>query len=135
MDFFFEMPAACFCTMHSAMLSKIRSITLLTAILWQSIALFGSWSVGQQVSELEQLIVHAQEANHHHHADAALHMEDDGSPLQHMHADSGSGFTGLIPSLPSTIVTARSMSPPELSLANWLSPTLEGPLRPPMLPA
>ena len=117
------------------MLKHARALILLAVLMLQSLAVLGSWSVSQQVGELEHLIVHCQDANHHHHADNDLHMDDDGGPLQHMHADSGSSPAGLLSSQQTTLTSARSMSPPELNLSIWLSPTLEGPLRPPMLRA
>jgi DNA-binding phage protein len=79
--------------------------------------------------------VHSQDANHHHHADHALHMDDDDGLLQHLHADSGTNTAGLLTSLLPAVSRIRSMSPPETSHSVWRSPTLEGLLRPPMLHA
>jgi hypothetical protein len=105
---------------------------LLTAIFLQAMAAFGTVAVAQRASELAHLMAHCQDANHHHHADNALHMDDDGGALQHMHADSGSSPAGLLSSAQHPLARARSVAPPELRLSIWLSPTLEGPLRPPM---
>lgn len=118
--------------MSVAMFRNLRSITILTVILWQSLALLGSWSVSQQVGNLEHLIVHGQDANHHHHSDNALHMDDDGGPAQHVHADTGNSSVALLTSQQSAAADVRSMSPPDKTYAVWISPTLEGPLRPPM---
>lgn len=111
---------------------SFRALILLAVLLWQSVSMLGSWSVSQQVGNLEHLIVHCQDANHHHHADNALHMDDDGGPVQHLHADSGNSSAALLTSLHPSLANVRSMSPPDTSYAIWLSPTLEGPLRPPM---
>jgi hypothetical protein len=118
-----------------AMFRTLRSITVLTAILWQSMVLLGSWSVSQQVGDLEHLIAHGQDANHHHHADSTLHLDDDGGPAQHVHSDTGNSSVALLTSQPATLADVRSMSPPDKTYAAWLSPALEGPLRPPMQPA
>jgi hypothetical protein len=117
------------------MFRKLRSITLLTVVLWHSLALLGSWSVSQQIGDLEHLIVHYQNANHHHHTDNTLHMDDEGGPVQHVHTDAGNSSIALLTSQPAALADVRSMSPPDTTYAAWLSPTLEGPLRPPMQPA
>ena len=95
-------------------------------------AVFGSVTVAQRAGELAHLAVHSQDTNHHHHADHGLHMDDDDSLVQHLHADSGTHATGLLTSLQPTPAPGWSMSPIEASQVIWHSPTLEGPLRPPM---
>ncbi len=114
------------------MICRTRALLLVAVLLWQSMSMLGSWSAAQRVGQLEHLIVHSQDENHHHHADKALLMDEHDGPVQHLHADSSASTAGLLTSLQPTLSNVRSMSPPELSLALWLSPTLEGPLRPPM---
>ena len=111
---------------------SLRALILLVVLLWQSMAMLGPVTVAQRAGELEHLAVHSQDTNHHHHADHALHMEDDDSLVQHLHADSGTNTAGLLTSLAPVVARIRSMSPPETSHVIWRSPTLEGPLRPPM---
>jgi len=111
---------------------SLRAFILLAVLFWQSLAMLGSVTVAQRSGELEHLAVHSQDANHHHHADHALHMDDDDSLVQHLHADSGTHTTGLLTSLQPSLAHSRSMSPLEASHVIWHSPTLEGPLRPPM---
>lgn len=120
------------CTRICGMSRSFRAFVLLSVLLWQSMAIFGSMTVTQQVEELEHMMVHCQDINHHHHADMALHMEDDEGGVQHVHADSANNPSALLPLMVSVIPDARSTSPVEGRLAIWLSPTLEGPLRPPM---
>lgn len=115
--------------------SQFSRTPLLAVLLWQSMAMLGSVTVAQRAGELEHLAVHCQDANHHHHADQALHMDDDDVAVQHLHADSGTHTAGLFNSLLPELARIRSMSPPAASHVIWLSPTLEGPLRPPMLNA
>lgn len=122
------------------MVRRSRALFLLAVLLWQSLGMFASVAVTQQAGKLEHLMVHCQDADHHHHADNALHMDDhaddmgaDGDgPLQHLHADSGTNTMGLLMSFQAAVATVRSMSAPETRHALWRSPTLEGPLRPPM---
>ncbi len=113
---------------------SLRALILLTALLWQSMAMFGSVTVAQRAGELEHMAVHFQDAQHHHHADQALHMDDDngGGGVQHLHADAGTNTAGLLTTALPVLARIRSMSPLETIHAIWLSPTLEGPLRPPM---
>ena len=111
---------------------SLRALILLAVLLWQSMAMLGSMTVAQRAGELEHLAVHSQDVNHHHHADHALHMDDDNGLVQHLHADSGTNATGLLTSLQPSLAHSRSMSPLEASHVIWRSPTLEGPLRPPM---
>jgi hypothetical protein len=110
---------------------RFRALILLTVLVWQSVFMLGAWSVSQQFGNLQNLIVHSQDANHHH-ADNALHMDDDSGPVQHWHADSGSSSAALLTSPQPLLVGVRSMSPPDTTYAIWRSPTLEGLLRPPM---
>lgn len=114
------------------MFFNIRAITLLTVVLWQSLLVLGSGSMSQQVSDLDHLIAHHQDASHHHHADNALHMDDDGGPVQHLHADTGNSSTALLTSYRPVLADIGSMSPLDNTYLAWLSPTLEGPFRPPM---
>jgi hypothetical protein len=104
----------------------------MAVLLWQTLAVFSAVNVEQRAQELSHLIVHSQDINHHHHADNALHMDNDGDTVQHLHADSGANTAGLLSSLHPILVDVRPMPPPEKSHCAWLSPTLEGPLRPPM---
>ena len=123
------------------MIRRSRALFLLAVLLWQSLGMLGSAAVAQQAGKLEHLMVHSQDAeHHHHHADHALHMDDhaddlgaDGDgPVQHLHADSGTNTTGLLTSFQPAVTAVRSMSPPVTRQALWRSPILAGPLRPPM---
>ena len=113
---------------------RIRALLLLFVLVWQSVAMLGSVTVAQRAGEMTHLTVHAQDADHHHHADHALHMEDQGDEGagKHLHADSGSYPAGLLSACLNSLAYSLAVSPAEPSHALWLSPTLEGPLRPPM---
>lgn len=116
----------------SPMSYRCRSLILLTVLFWQSLTLFHPSNLEQRASELEHMVVHGLSESHHHNADEALHMDDDDGLVQHLHADSGGSPAGILTSLQSALVGVRSMSPPEMNHSIWISPTLEGPLRPPM---
>lgn len=93
--------------------------------------MLGSVSVMQRAGELEHMVVHGQDANHHHHEDQSLHMEVDEGAVQHLHSDAGSNPAGLIALAWPAGNRVRSMSPPQALPSVWCSPILEGPLRPP----
>ena len=113
------------------MTHSLRALLLLTVLLWQSLAMLGTFSIRQRAGEMEHLTVHVQDADHHHHADHTLHMDVEEGTAQHFHADAGTGGSGLLSAAWSNFFEVRSMGVAESPAALWLSPTLEGPLRPP----
>ncbi len=115
----------------TGMTHRLRALLLLAALLWQSLGMLGAFSVSQRAGELAHLTVHAQEADHHHHADHSLHMDVDEGAAQHFHADTGSGGHVVLASALPHPLDIRAMNLPDFSASLWLSPTLEGPLRPP----
>jgi len=117
------------------MSNNFRALILLTVILWQSVAMFGPVILAQRAGELEHMTVHVQNASHHHHVDRALHMEDDASAVQHLHADAGTSATGLLTSSALPMRHDRLIVKLEATQAIWRSASLEGPLRPPRLTA
>ena len=119
----------------SAMPVRLRAFLLLIVLLWQSAVVLGSVTVAQRAGEMTHLTVHAQNDDHHHHADHALHLEadpNDEGAGKHLHADSGGHPAGLLNAPLTSLAHCRAVSPAEQSHALWCSHTLEGPLRPPM---
>ena len=114
---------------------SFRALVLLIVILWQSIAMLGPVILAQRAGELEHMAVHVQDANHHHHADHVMHLDDDSGAVQHLHADTGNSATGLLTSFARSIVQSSSLLALEARQTVWRSPSLEGPLRPPKLTA
>jgi hypothetical protein len=120
------------------MSTRVRAFILAAVLLWQSFGMLGSVTVAQRAAELTHLTVHSQslDHHHHHHTDQALHLgEEDamqeGGLAQHLHADSGVTPAGLLILFQLSLVLTRSISPLETPQTAWLSPTLDGPLRPP----
>lgn len=110
-----------------------RFFTLLTlaCLLWQSLSGLSPFAFVKQANEISHAIVHSQNANHHHHDDHSLHLDEPGRPAAHHHHDGASSVTGMPPT-PSTFATTTQGSLP--GLAQFLAhppPYLEGPLRPP----
>jgi hypothetical protein len=113
----------------------LQALLLVFAILWQSMAMLSPLSIEKIAASIDNSVMHALEATHHHHDDASAHIENTDEGLQHQHADSGLQTLGLIPTM-----TADFSSLPPVSALTHLhkpspSPTLAGLLRPPRLRA
>ena len=117
------------------MSTSFRALILLAVIFWQSIAMLGPVILAQRAGELAHMAVHVQDANHHHHADHAMHLDDDTGAPQHLHADAGHGISGLLASSAPSMTRISAILALEARPAFWRSPSLEGPLRPPKLKA
>ena len=100
-------------------------------MVWQTLAWLTPAHLDNQSEIVAHLVVHAQEVDHHHHADQTLHVEDDSSEPPHQHAHQAAQSPGLAPSLS---IAAGEPIPSVLvpSVGAWHAPVyLEGPLRPP----
>jgi hypothetical protein len=80
-------------------------------------------------------MMHGQDVHHHHHADLTLHMDAAAVEMDHAHPDSTSGAVAIMQSMQTTVASIRPMSIRESIHRIWLSPLLDGPLRPPALNA
>ena len=107
-------------------------LILLAVFLWQSLVMLGSTNIAQRAGDLDHMVAHSQDANHHHHADQSLHMDDDDGPSQHQHADTNPNTPVLLTSFQLAVISVATFSPPEKNRTAWPSHTLEGPFRPPM---
>jgi hypothetical protein len=113
------------------MFRRFRALVLLSVLFWQLMSAFGAIVVTQRANELEHMVMHGKDVPHHHHADRTLHMDDAAAEMNHLHADAESSTVALMQSMQTTVASIRSMSALESIHILWLSPTLEGPLRPP----
>lgn len=95
--------------------------------------MLGPVILAQRAGELKHMVVHTQNASHHHHAGHVLHMDDDAGAVQHLHADAGTSTTGLLTSFALPMTHIRLIVTIDASQVFWRSPLLEGPLRPPRL--
>lgn len=110
---------------------KRRALFLLLAMVWQALAWLTPVHLDQQKQVIAHMVVHAQEVDHHHHADQTLHVEDDGSEPPHQHANQAAQFPGLAPAMS---LVAGDPIPSVLvpSIGTGHAPIyLEGLLRPP----
>jgi hypothetical protein len=113
------------------MFRRFRALVLLSVLFWQLMSAFGAIVVTQRAKELEHMVMHGKDVPHHHHTDQTLHLDDTPLDINHLHADSATSTIALMQSMQTTVASVRPMSTPESVQTMWLSPTLEGPLRPP----
>jgi hypothetical protein len=52
----------------------LRSLLLIFAMLWQSMAMLSPLSVEKLAASIDHGVLHTQEATHHHHDDASAHI-------------------------------------------------------------
>lgn len=116
------------------MLFRLFALVLLAALFLQSTAAFGPATVVQRTGDIEHLLVHYQDADHHHHSDSSLHMDDDGA-MQHSHPDYSSSSAALVNAHNPALMDSRSSSLAEVRAALWISATVDALLRPPKLRA
>lgn len=108
-----------------------RALVLVLVMVWQTLAWMSPYVVGARSELLRHAAVHEQDVDHHHHADASLHLTVDGERSFHFHADEGAQPVGL-----AAFATSAEVLPPTPTLAaeEALEPPsvfLDGLLRPP----
>ena len=116
---------------NSSVTAKRRALVLLIAMVWQALAWLTPAHLDHQAEVIAHMVVHAQEVDHHHHADQTLHVEDDSGEPPHQHANQAAQLPGLAPAMslaagdpiPSVLVPSAGVGHAPVYL--------EGPLRPP----
>jgi hypothetical protein len=109
---------------------RLLAYVLLAALFLQSAVAFGLAPVSQRAGDIEHMIVHCQDADHHH-SDSSLHLDDDGA-VQHSHPDYGSS-AALVNAPHPTLIVSEFSSLAEAQAAFWISATVDALLRPPTL--
>ena len=112
------------------MLLRLVAFVLLAALLLQSTTAFGPATIAQRAGDIEHLMVHCQDAVHHHHSDNSLHMDDDGS-AKHSHYDYSNSSAAIVNWLNPALMDSGASSLVEARHALWISATADGLLRPP----
>lgn len=116
------------------MLFRLFAFVLMTALFLQSAAAFGPAKAAQRAGDIEHLMVHCQDVEHHHHADNSLHLDDDGS-AKHSHYDYSNGSAALVNASNPALMDSGDSSLAEARPPLWISATVDGLLRPPKLRA
>lgn len=115
------------------MFRRLVAIILLAAISWPFLSALMPMSTEKQVIELTNIVVHGQGADHHHHDDQSLHIDESGGATQHVHVDSELNSMGFLLVGRNSVARIGSVAP--RIDENAFAPTvdLDGPLRPPRL--
>jgi hypothetical protein len=108
----------------------LQAYLVLAVLFWQALSWVAPHAVNALAEQLAHEVVHVQDLDHHHHADASLHLADDLEEPAHFHADNGSFPVGLIApaaihgfvSLPCPLPVARVAEPPPAPIDGWLRP-------------
>jgi hypothetical protein len=106
-------------------------LSVLFAMLWQSVALARPGSTVNVLADLEHAALHWQDEGHHHHDDGSYHVDDSSESVQHVIADHATASAALIGSSDRDFLTAPSGSPSGLHEQPAPHPFLDGLLRPP----
>lgn len=113
------------------MLRAVRAFLLLIAMLWQTLAWVTPYGISLRTNDLAHQTVHVLEQNHHHHADASLHMGEDVDSDKHLHPDNGAQSVGLFASSERPVFALGPESLPRSIDLEPPSVVLDGLLRPP----
>lgn len=100
------------------------------ALFVQGLAISAPSGMAGRSVPFEHLMLHAQAAEHHHHDDHSLHIEDRGDSAQHSHIDVGACSFILPTSTTADVVPVNAV---RLSAepADLPRPVLDGPYKPP----
>lgn len=116
--------------MHG-MLRSTRALLLLLAMLWQSLAWVTPFGISERSNAFAHLTVHSQELDHHHHADASLHMGTEVDSDKHLHPDHGTQPLGLFALGERPVFALIPASVPRAIILEPPSAVPDGLLRPP----
>ena len=106
-------------------------LTMLFAMLWQSVALARIGSPVNPLADLAHAALHWQGAGHHHHDDGSYQLDDSSESIQHVVTDHAGAPLALAPSPCHAVPSTGSATPVSLDNRAVPDPTLDGLLRPP----
>jgi hypothetical protein len=110
-------------------------VTLLIAMLWQSVAMARPGSSINALADSAHAALHLAEEGHHHHDDGSFHLDESIESVQHLMADHASAATALLAMDSTGVPHAGSESPEVLRAHTRPQPFLDGLLRPPRIRA
>lgn len=110
-------------------------LVLLASLCWQSLAVAGQSLVFAQADQLAHALLHWQDSAHHHHDDGSVHDEDSPEGAIHVAADGALQAQALVSTAAALSLGSLSAAPAEIEARGTPPPLMEGPRRPPRLPA
>ena len=106
-------------------------LTMLLAMLWQSVALARIGSPVNPLADLAHAALHWQDAGHHHGDDGSYQLDDSSESIHHVVTDHAGAPLALASSPSHAFLSVGSATPPSLDNLAVPDPTLDGLLRPP----
>lgn len=106
-------------------------VTMLLAMLWQSLALARIGSPVNALADLAHAALHWQGAAHLHMADGTYELDSSSDAIQHVVTDHTSASLALATSPSPAVLPASSAAPDNLHGTAVPDPLLDGLLRPP----
>ncbi len=109
-------------------------LTMLLAMLWQSVGLARAGSTIDALVDLQHAVLHWDDESHHHHDDGSYHVGDSDESTRHMMSDHVSA-SALMVNADLPVVRMGVAAPAACDASTHPHPVLDGPLRPPRLTA
>lgn len=106
-------------------------LALLSAMLWQSVALARPGSTVNVLADLGHAVLHWQVEGHHHDDDGSYHLDDSQASTLHVLSDHLTTTTALLPTVSHQLAPGASARPGGRHHARVPDPFLDGLLRPP----
>lgn len=113
------------------MIRKALTLLLLLSVCWQALAAAGFAAALESAEAPGHVLLHWQEADHHHHEDGTQHADDAGENVQHMHAENMTPSGAPVTAGWREVSALRPAAPVPLAASVHLAPDLPRPLRPP----
>ena len=107
-------------------------ITMLFAMLWQSVALARSGISAEALADLQHAVMHWQDEGHHHHDDGSYHLGDSDESTRHLMADHVN-VPALLLITRAPLLRLDEGAPGQWDARARPHPFVDGPLRPPRL--
>lgn len=106
-------------------------LTMLFAMLWQTVALARIGSPVNAIADLAHAALHWQDTGHHHHDDESYQVDDSSESTLHVVADHAGASLALETAPPRGVASAGAAAPCSTQQLAVPSPMLDGLLRPP----
>jgi hypothetical protein len=114
---------------------RLVPILLVLALAWQSLTLGRAGSSINVLLDAAHAVLHWHGISHHHDVDGGVHVGESPDAARHVLTDHAGGLTGLPVAQSGALDAVASAVPRGLPMAAGPPPFLEGPLKPPRLPA
>ena len=110
---------------------RLNVYWILFALGVQTVSMLSPYGVDLRADEITHCMVHNQQADHHHHDDLSVHIEETVAAETHHHAPSGLQSFGLVTLGLMQLGVTTSSAPGLGNLPLYAQPWIDGWLRPP----